>query len=231
MDVDTTLANLFVEAHPAESARLLEHMPSEVVAGLLGELPDAAAATLLGHLTHPKGVEILKSAESLDSGVLLGSLPPHQAAALLRKMPADERQRNLEVMAPENSEMVHRLLRHPEGTAGSLMDPTVTPLSSDLTVADARTLLRRATLRSAYYVYIVNREGGLIGVLNLRQLSLAPSKSSLAERMHQPAVSIKATADRGAILAHPGWARLHALPVVDRENRFLGVLAHEALRH
>jgi magnesium transporter len=91
-------------------------------------------------------------------------------------------------------------------------------------------LLRRSSQHALYYVYVVDREGRLIGVVNLRQLLLTSSKQSLQTLMRRPVYSLPPGADHAGIVAHPGWRELHALPVVDGSGRFLGVLRHETVR-
>ena len=132
-------------------------------------------------------------------------------------------------MAARASEPIRRLLCHPEGTAGALMDPGVPALPGDISVIEARSLLKASSSRAMYYVYVVDRDNCLIGVLNLRQLMLTSSKQSLESLMRRPVSSLQSGADRTAILGHPGWRDLHALPVVDKGGRFLGVLRHETV--
>jgi magnesium transporter len=81
-----------------------------------------------------------------------------------------------------------------------------------------------------FNIYVVDRERMLVGVLNLRELLMAPPASSLQEVMKSTTYRIGVELDRRAIIAHPGWREVHSLPVVDARGRFLGALRHRTLK-
>lgn len=230
MRAERSLAEEFIGSHPAEAARVLERLPSVPLVNLLNELPAPVAAECLRALAVSKSAEILVETAPDRAGRIFEVLEPHDVAAMLRPMAPDQRDRLLAGAPAKVSETTRRLLDHPEGTAGALMDPRVPPLPADISVAEAKSLIRASSPHAMYYVYVVDRDNFLIGVLNLRQLMLTSSKQSLESLMRRPVSTLPSTADRAAILGHPGWRDLHALPVVDRSGRFLGVLRHETVR-
>ena len=110
------------------------------------------------------------------------------------------------------------------------MDARVLTLPDDITAGQALARLRRSSRHAHHYLYVVDREERLVGVLNLRELMVTPPRQSLAGLMSRQVAQLPASADRAAILAHPGWREVHALPVVDGAGRFLGVVRHETVR-
>lgn len=156
--------------------------------------------------------------------------PPDEGAATLERLAPGEAAAFLAALLDETAEPLARLLRYPEGTAGALMDPRVLALPEDLSAADALGRMRRAARQVFYYLYVVDREQRLRGVLNLRELLLAPPRTPLAAAMRQSVARIPARADRVAILAHPAWREYHALPVVDEGGILLGAIRYETLR-
>jgi len=128
------------------------------------------------------------------------------------------------------AERLNLLLRYPEGTAGALMDPRALALPQDIPVGEALARVRHAARDVLYYLYVVDRAQVLVGVLNLRELMLAPRKAEVASVMRPHVARLSARADRASILAHPGWREFHALPVVDDAGLFLGVIRYETVR-
>lgn len=230
MHAELALAQEFIGSHPAEAARVLETLPARELLELFNTLPAPLAAECLKKIALSKRVEALSgiAVEQLDR--ILEAMQAHEVAAALRPMTSEQRNRLLESAPPRLAEPARRLLRYPEGTAGSLMDPEVPSLPADISVVEARSLLRGASLRTMYYVYIVDRNSHLTGVVNLRQLMLTSSKQSLESLMRRPVTSIPSAAGRAAIIRNPAWRDLHALPVVDEAGRFLGALRHETVR-
>ena len=110
------------------------------------------------------------------------------------------------------------------------MDPQVLSLADDLTAKEALDLIRHSPEHARYNLYIVDREQVLVGVLNLRELLLARPPERISAFMHTRVHRLPAHADRRAIVAHPGWQEVHALPVVDAGGIFLGAIRFGTLR-
>ena len=102
------------------------------------------------------------------------------------------------------------------------MDPKVLSVPETLTAAEALDHVRAAPHLAIYYLYIYDEGSRLSGVVNLRELMLADPRTPLTEMMATGVDRLAATADRKAILVHPGWTEYHALPVVDEGGRFVG---------
>jgi magnesium transporter len=164
------------------------------------------------------------------AGPLLGQFSLDTAAALLRRLQEAEQERVLQAAPDEAAASLRLVLQFPEGTAGALMDPRALCVPEDFMVRRAREQVRRSAQHILYYLYVVDRERKLVGVLSLRQLFLASGKDLLGAVMTPHVARLSVSADQGAILAHPGWRDYHALPVVDAAGRFVGAIRHAALR-
>ena len=110
------------------------------------------------------------------------------------------------------------------------MDPRALALPDDLAISEALKRVRRSPQNVLYYMYVVDRDQRLVGVLNLRELMLASPKTTLSSAMQPNVARLPALADLMAIVAHPGWRDFHALPVVDAGDTFIGVIRYETLR-
>ena len=99
-----------------------------------------------------------------------------------------------------------------------------------MTVGEAIAQIRRSPDYVRYNLYVVDREGRLVGVLNLRELLLSDSKEPLESIARRDVHSIQSHEGRAAILRHPAWKEAHSLPVVDRRGTYLGAIRYRAWR-
>jgi len=230
MDLEATLLARFVLAHPAEAARLLESKPLSDIASALSDLPSDASVALLSCLNPLSAAGAL---ELIDVQRAAGDLSATQldaAGAILRAMRPAPRLAVLEALPPGRRSALEHLLRYSEGTAGALMDPEVLSVDEGISVGEALERLRRRAQHALYYVYVVDDAQKLVGVVNLRELMEAPPDQPLGLHAVRPVESLPARATSESVLAHPGWARFHALPVVGPNGRFIGVIRYEAVR-
>lgn len=225
-----TLLRRFLEGHPGDAARLLEQLPAADAAATLEAVRPTDAAAVLLHMDPTEAAFCLSLLDAAAAGRVLDELPLDVAAALLRRLDASAREAALARAAPEAVAALGRLLLYPEGTAGAVMDPRVLALPSDLSVGEALERVRRSPRYTLYYVYIVDRRQKLVGVMNLREMMLADPAEKLSAQMTTGLESVGGHADQAHVLDHPGWRRLHALPVVDRDEIFLGAIRYETLR-
>lgn len=230
METEKRLAQNFTEEHPADAALILERLSTDEAAAYIEQLPARLAAAVLQKMASSIAAECIARLSPQRFGQIVSVLPLDVAAALLRRLAA-ERQERLVQQAPGDIEpLLARLLHYPENCAGALMDPRVLALPEDITVGEALGRVRRTPRHALYYLYVIDREQKLVGVLNLRELMLAAPRDTLAAAMHSEILSITALSDRAAIIAHPGWRHVHTLPVVDDHEVFLGALRYETLR-
>ena len=110
------------------------------------------------------------------------------------------------------------------------MDPTVLALPEDLSAGEALAAVERHPERARHYVYVVDRDERLVGVVSLRQLLLAHPGAGIRELMERKVASIPSRMGIDEVARSPHWARFHTLPVVDRRGRFAGVLSYQAFR-
>ena len=224
------LSREFVRSHPADAAHVLERLSIGEIAGVLEDLPPSIAAPAMERLSYLTSAECLSRLPQRRAAQILEQLPVDEATGRLLRLAPSDRERLLSELSSEAAGSLRRRLGYPDGTAGALVNARVPSFPDAITVAEALSRLRRASRFAQFYVYIVDGREALVGVLSLRELMLAPPRRSLASVMHSPAERLSADADRITILGHPGWQRVHALPVVDSEGRFMGVLEYETLR-
>ena len=230
MRSEALLAEAFVEAHPDEAALVLERLAADDAAAVLGGLAPATAAGVLRRMAPRSAAEGLARLGPDRAGDVVAALPRDAAALVLRRTEPPGRAALLAALPPAAAGALEGLLRYPEDSAAALADPHVLALPDDLTAGEALARVRRAPRHALYYVYVVDREQRLVGVVNLRELMLAPPKAALASVMHSEVARLPAQARRAAIVEHPAGRTFHALPVVDEAGVFLGALRYETIR-
>jgi magnesium transporter len=230
MRIRRSLAEGLVASHPDEAANVLEALDAAEAAAFLATLePPLAAGVLLRTTAHP-ATAILAELERARAARVVTKLPVDVAAAYLRRLPAEGVEGILSDLAPGRARSIRSLLRFREGTAGALMDPEVLALPADLTVRDAVERVRKSAEKARYNLYVVDREDVLVGVFNLRELLLAPTRRPLEEIMQSDVMRVSAELSWRALVDHPGWREVHALPVVDAGGTYLGAVRYRTLR-
>jgi len=224
------LVRRFIETHPVDAARVMERFAGELSSGVLQDVPLDRLVPVIAAMSDHLAAECVGAMDPARAAAVLQVLDLDQASALLRRTLAPQRDRIMHEMSPERVAQLSRVLAFPTGSAGALMDPKVLSVPQTLTAAEALEQVRAAPHLAIYYLYIYDVSSRLCGVVNLRELMLAEPQTPLTEIMATGVDRLSATADRKAILVHPGWTEYHALPVVDESGRFVGALRYETLR-
>ena len=193
------------------------------ILGLLIEAGKAARAML--ELDEPDLYEILESTDDSTIASICSSSAPDDAADLLDFLEEEHRARILEILGATQGAKLESLLEGEEETAGSLMNTEFLALEEDLTVAQAIDAIRQYPRKeSFFYVYVIDGDQHLVGVLSLRSLILANPLVQLKDLMVQSVVrtQIESTPEEVAQLVSK--YDLLSIPVVDLQNRLVGVV-------
>jgi magnesium transporter len=226
MDLEERIAHAFLRQHPREAARVLERAPDREAREVLSRSEPEEAARLLEALVPTAASRHLERLEPRLASEVMERLSSDRAADLLRRIDAERRQVVLAALEPERRAPVERLLRFPVESAGALMHPHFAAYHLSRRVEDAVSELREEGADLRYYVYVVDDDLLLAGVLGVRELMAAPPAARLGEVMRRPVETLSARAGRNAVLRHPGWKRYPSLPVVDEAGRLVGVFPY-----
>ncbi|HET6416813.1 MAG TPA: CBS domain-containing protein [Polyangiales bacterium] len=230
MTLETSLLGEFVSTHPSEAARVLESMPAPDAAEVMQQLPLDLFSELLRWLSPITAASALESLGPEGAANALSATRSDLAAAVLRTMSAEQQSAIVDRLSPDARKETGPLLRFADGTAGALMDPSVLTFAESLTAADALERVRHNSEHALYYLYVVDDAQKLVGVANIRELMAARPEQLLGSIAVRTVSSLPARASWESLLAHPGWKRFHALPVVETDGRFLGVVRYESVR-
>lgn len=230
MSASLALVEHYAMTHPDEVARRLERLhPGDAVLVLSAVLPGTAAA-LLPHLAPGHAARVLADLPADLAAAVIGLMRVDGAASLLRRMDPAVASRLLGTLPAEQARGVGALLAHDPATAGGVMDPYVLTVPMAATVAEVRALLETTPEHLYYYVYVIDLEHRLAGVFDLAELMQADPGESVRAIVEPRVTWLSADAPLESVFAHPGWRALDAMPVVDDDRRYLGVLRHRHMR-
>lgn len=230
MELEHRLTLGYLQAHPVEAARHLESLDPHEAASLLEALPGEEIAGVLEHCLPVSTAKIIEELSKDLGADVLGAMNATSAIGVLRQFEEPVRQDVLDRLDNPMGATLRRALRYSPNTAGSLADPQVFTLPPDIAVEEAIDRIRTYGQKAMYYVYVIDRDSKLEGVLTLRQLLIDRSDHLVGTLMETQIITLSAEANLEEILKHSEWSRFHALPVVDRWGTFFGALRYRMLR-
>lgn len=214
------------ELHPADIAHILSQVPQKARAAIIDSLDIETAAETLEEMGTADQASIIDDLDAEHASDILEHMAPDEAADVLQDLPTDKAQDLLQRMEREDAHEMEELLSHEEDTAGGLMTTEYLSLTRELTVKDAIDQVRHLSpdVETVYYIYILDKDEKLLGVLSLRDLIVAESQQTLDQIMTHPTKSVQAGADEKEVIGLISKYRLLALPVVDEEEKLLGII-------
>jgi magnesium transporter len=214
------------DLHPADIADILEQLGIEEARAMLGRMDTEMAADTLNEVEAPLQSELLSELDPEKASDLLEILPPDDAADILAEIPQEEAERLLNLMPANESEPIRELLRYGPETAGGIMTTEVLSLSQELTAEEALVYLRQhsAHMEMIYYLFIVDDEQRLVGVVSLRELVVAEPTTRLKDLMDKEVIKVKTDTDQEEVARVIAKYDLLGVPVVDDEDHLVGLV-------
>ena len=212
--------------HPADLADIISEVSQKERTALFGSLDVDTAAEALHELEPGVQADIIDDMSNERASDILERMPPDEAADVLGDLPEAKAQELINLMEKEEAEDVQELLEHEEDTAGGLMTTEYLAFPPDMTVDDAITELRREAhnAETIYYLYIVDVDERIIGVLSLKHLILALPKTLLSDIMITPPKTLPLDAERNDVAEFISKYNLLAAPVVDENMVMRGIV-------
>lgn len=216
------------EFHPADIADVLNNLSPEETLIVFDLLTNEVASEVLDETGSLVRQELVKKVDDERLADLLEELPMDDAAEFLDELPDVTASLLLELMEPEEAGEVRELLSYEDETAGRLMTRDVAALRRHWTVAEALNYLRSLAsideAETVHYLYVVDRESHLIGVVPIRALLQATIETTIESIMESEILTIPVTADQEEVADMMSKYDFVAMPVVDEEMHLIGVV-------
>jgi len=212
--------------NPADLADILGELSAIDRATVVSSLDDETAAAALEEMDFELQQAVLNSLEDEKAADILEEVDPDDAADLVGDLPKERADQLLELMEPEEASDVKELLKYPDETAGGLMTPEFIGVPAGMAAQEAIGYIRKAgeEAETIYYCYVLDSQRRLIGVFSLRDLIVAPPTRVIDDIMVRDLISVTADTSQEETAGLIARYNLLALPVVDEENRLLGIV-------
>lgn len=222
---------LEMESEPTERERQIAAVAAGD-RGRLGELLDTKTGPeLMTTIDAHLAAKVLKATPAAAAAGVLSALDAPHAAEILRRFDDPRRDALLDAMVIDRARMLRTVLSWPEDSVAAHMQPDALTVAPAATVAQAVDQIRehaahRPRGSAGAYVYVVDPQGVLLGAVRLRALVLTPADRPVEELMEEAVTAAPLTDVEDAAMTLIDH-QLDELPVVDAENRLLGVLTED----
>jgi magnesium transporter len=218
-------ATRIARLHPADIADIVEELGAQDRKAIFESLSEEIAADTLEEMELGDQVSVIEHMETGRAREILEEMPPDEVADILAELPQERAQELLRGMDREDAGEVEELLTYEEDTAGGLMTPEVITVTEDMTVGQCIERLRQQESDSeSYYLYAVDEDRHLRGVVSLRDLLVAPSGHAVGEIMDKDVVNVHLNDGVREVAAVLAKYNLLAVPVVDDAHSLHGMV-------
>lgn len=197
-----------------EQERVLQLLPSERRSEVIEAMRYEAAAVLVARLAPEEAAHLLDDLDADDVVDILGRIDEDRLQEILKRLDKDD------------AHELEELLAYDENTAGGLMSPQYFRVGPDATVGDALTLIQEEEEppESAFYVYVVDIDGRLVGECSLRTLVVSRPNQEIRDVMDREVVKVTADTDQEDVAELVSRYDLVTVPVVDEQGVMVGVI-------
>ena len=221
----TNIVKLLDKTHPSDLALIFRYfndaeqdsifsnmLPSEETVKFLYELDESIATRLIERETAERLAEIMQQASSNEQAFLMGLVSDEFASSVIDLLQAEEQEELEEMMA------------YPEDSAGILMYTDVFTLHEETKAREAIYALQdQEDAEMVFYLYTLDDDGRLTGVISLRDLVTTPSETMLKDIMSKNIQAVRAETDQEEVARIVSQYNFLAVPVVDASEKFLGI--------
>ena len=222
----TVPRQMLSELHPADIADIISQVSHKEGATFFKDLDVDVAAEALSELKPETQVDIITGMDTDRAADIIEEMPPDEAADILSDLPVDKAKEILESIEKEEAEDIQELLSHEEDTAGGLMTNVFIAYPPETTVRKAIENFKKDAeeIEIVYYIYVIDADEKLMGVVSLRDMLLADPDVKLSDIMETKLKTVTPETDEMEVAGIISKYNLVALPVVDLEGFMLGIV-------
>lgn len=225
------MAEFCTAVHAGVTAEFMEGLTPPEAWRVLQHAEPFRRCEIFGFFSEDKQLQILEREERQEIAQLIEVMSPDDRVDILEEMDQSIVDELLSLLSHEERRNVIRLREYPDSSAGSVMTTDVAKLEEHLTVSKALAELghQAEELETIYYLYVVDENDHLRGVVSAKQLvrSIVQPDKTLEELMEEDVVKVDAFDDQESVAQIVARYDLLAIPVVDRQNRMLGIITHD----
>ncbi|MCI8513685.1 MAG: magnesium transporter [Lachnospiraceae bacterium] len=221
------LRDAMVDMNEVDIAQfIIDLRPEEYAIIAFRALPKELAADVFSNLEADIQEAIINAITDKELAEIMSDLYVDDAVDMLEELPANVVKRVLKNTSPEDRKLINQFLKYPENSAGSIMTAEFIDLKENMTVEDAIKRIRRTgeDKETIYTCYVLDIRRHLIGVVTVKNLLLAQDDDSVTDIMDEDVMKVITTDDQEEVAYLFSKYDLLSIPVVDKENRLVGII-------
>ncbi len=225
----TALRNTLCSLYPADIAGTFAHLQAEQLPLLFRLLPKVLAAETFVEMETEQQELLIQGFSDKELKEMLRQLYADDAAALVEEMPANVVRRILQQADPGMRRSINQILQYPDNSAGAMMTTEYVSLNPEMTVGESILRIRREGVnKETIYTCYVTDDKTLVGVVTVKDLLLAKNdNTSISNIMLTRPIAVTTHTDQEEVAHMFSKYDLLALPVVDTENRMVGIVTFD----
>ena len=221
-----SLKEKLIEMNEVDIASFMEELDSEKTVVVFRTLPKEIASDVFACLPVEKQQHIITSITDNELQYIMDDLFVDDAVDMLEELPATIVKRVLKNSSPDTRKLINQFLKYPDNSAGSVMTAEYVGLKKAMTVEEAFAYIRKYGVdkETIYTCYVMDAGRHLEGVVTVKDLLMSPYATTIEEIMDSHVLKAHTTDDQEAVADLFNEYDLLSLPVVDGENRLVGII-------
>lgn len=222
----STIKDILITLNAADIAIILGELPEEALPLLFRLLPKELAADSFVEMEADRQESLIIRFSDTELKAVIDELYIDDAVDLVEEMPANVVKRILKQADPDTRKLINELLKYPDDCAGSIMNTEFVELRTNQTVSEAIRILRMEGMEKETIndCFVTNNDRTLAGLISLRTLILSKDEELIGDRMDTNLISVSTMEDQETVAEKFKRYDLTAMPVVDGENRLVGIV-------
>lgn len=215
-----------LEMNPIDIADFFSEIDSKKVPAVFKLLRKDISADVFAELDSDMQEKIIEALTDKEISIIIEDLFLDDAVDMLEELPANMVHRIMKNASKETRTQINRLLAYPDDCAGSIMTAEFVKLRASMTVEEAIAYIKRTGIEkeTVYTAYVTDRSRELIGTVSFKQLLFAKSEARIRDIMEEQIIFAHTLDDRESVAQTISKYDLLALPIVDKENRLVGIV-------
>ena len=217
---------LLSDMNTVDIAEIFEEMDREKNVQMFRILPKAIASDVFSYINTDHQQTIIEALTDSEIGEIINKLFVDDAVDFIEEMPANVVKRVLQNVPFAKRKIINQILQYPDDSAGSIMTTEYIDLREDAKVREAFDTIRSIGLNkeTIYNCYVIRKDRLLVGTISAKTLMLARPQDKISDIMDTNIVFANTTDDREAVADLFQKYGLLAMPVVDKEQRLVGII-------